>query len=348
MGVETQVDKIGEGLMHHLDDEVRLHALEATLLVFNSVFWALVLWGVFREPGYGLLWLLGPLLSTVGGLAEKTRVERASAIALNLLMFGFYQFVFASLMPYYILLILAMPLALYISSWRHSGNSAGAVMVAGLMNFEKGSFQVGLDNFCFLAVLAMVVAPTYLLLDYLLIGKNQWSGAPSTPRLSLDAVLRRAAAFMLAWSLDNALEWEFSYWIPLTVALSYSGGNTGSSAQRIARLRMLWAPFGFYLAAAFLSTLSYVDYQFNYLSLLIAFIAFYYCFRADDYIGFFLLFTVMISGLNNLSFGASGAYGSGWNLIGQSTISVAMGGLIVMFCEWGTARKSPALPQKNS
>ena len=90
MGV-GELKNLRDGLMHHFADEVRLHAFEATMLVFNSVFWSILAVVVFRDPRHGLIWLLGPLLCTVGALSERTRVERARAIAVNLLQFGFIQ-----------------------------------------------------------------------------------------------------------------------------------------------------------------------------------------------------------------------------------------------------------------
>ena len=65
-----------------------------------------------------------------------------------------------------------------------------------------------------------------------------------------------------------------------------------------------------------------------------AFVAFYYCFRADDYIGFYLLFMVMISGANNLSMGEFADYGNGWNMIVQSTFAVAIGAGLVELAEF--------------
>ena len=62
------------------------------------------------------------------------------------------------------------PFAVWIASKRRRGNNAGAVMVASIMNLEKGSFLIGLDTFCMLVALITVIVPTYLLLDRMLCG----------------------------------------------------------------------------------------------------------------------------------------------------------------------------------
>ena len=333
MGV-GELKNLRDGLMHHFADEVRLHAFEATMLVFNSVFWSILAVVVFRDPRHGLIWLLGPLLCTVGALSERTRVERARAIAVNLLQFGFFQFLYSALEPYWLAVALVTPFAVWIASKRRRGNNAGAVMVASIMNFEKGSFLIGLDTFCMLVALITVIVPTYLLLDRMLFGSREWPGSPSTPRMPGDAVIRRICAFMFALFLFDMLDWKFGYWIPLTVGLCYSGGGSGKTVRHVAMLRLIWAPLGFTLAVAWLGTVGYIDYQFNYLAVIWAFVAFYYCFRADDYIGFYLLFMVMISGANNLSMGEFADYGNGWNMIVQSTFAVAIGAGLVELAEF--------------
>lgn len=333
MGV-GEFRNLRDGLMHHFADEVRLHAFEATMLVFNSVFWAILAVVVFRDPHHGLIWLLGPLLCTVGALSGHTRMERAEAIAVNLLQFGFFQFLYSALEPYRLAVALVTPFAVWIASKRRRGNNAGAVMVASIMNFGKGSFLTGLDTFCMLICLISVIAPTYLLLDRMLFGSREWPGSPSTPRMSGDAVIRRICAFVPALFLADMLDWKFGYWIPMTVGLCYSGGGTGRTVRHVAMLRLVWAPLGFTLAVAWLGTVGYIDYQFNYLSVIWAFAAFYYCFRADDYIGFYLLFMVMISGANNLSMGEYSDYGNGWNMIVQSVLAVAVGAGLVELAEF--------------
>ena len=173
-----------------------------------------------------------------------------------------------------------------------------------------------------------------LLLDRMLFGSREWPGSPSTPRMPGDAVIRRICAFMFALFLFDMLDWKFGYWIPLTVGLCYSGGGSGKAVRHVAMLRLVWAPLGFTLAVAWLGTVGYIDYQFNYLAVIWAFVAFYYCFRADDYIGFYLLFMVMISGANNLSMGEFADYGNGWNMIVQSTFAVAIGAGLVELAEF--------------
>lgn len=312
-------------------------------MVFATVIWAVAGFGVLRLPTGGLIWLIGPMMSTVASLAAPTRLRRMTALVFNLMMFGVFQLVFAALEPNYLVKIAIMPLLVYLSSFRNTGNNSGALMVASIFEFGQGNFELGVDNLVICAYLAAVAAPSCYVLDWAFFGKYVWPGAPPAPRLTLDAVVRRSVAFMTAVAAYNALQWQFAYWIPLTVGLSYSSGLTGRAAQKLAMTRAVLAPIGFSIAVIWMSTLDYGDYQFNYLGMVFIVFGVYYNFRAGDYVGYYLMFTVMLSGFSNLAHGTGGGYGNGWQLISQSCFFVAVGALIVVLAE---ERLEP-IPEKN-
>jgi len=321
--------------------------LESAVLVFHTVAICIFAVIVLRFPASGLFWALGPLMCTRSAMTEPDASARARALAINLLEFGILQFLFSCAIPQTGLLILMLIPALLLVSMRRNGSCAGSVLLASLMNFQKGDFESAMNALLLMSGLAMSLPWGYLLAERLLRIDPDGALLPTPSPLTAERVLRRTFAFVFAAILEQFCTWEFRYWILYTVGMVYANGTTAEAARGVALIRLMAAPFAFLLSVVWLATIGYSDDRLNYLSVAWSFAAFYYSFGHRDYLGYYLLFSVMLSGVKDLVYGSSSQYGNGWALIFKSSAGVMLGAGLVLLCEHDFIGKKAVLsPQK--
>ena len=313
---------------------IRRIALLRSLGMLNSALWALAGWVVFRLPDAGLISVIGPTLATCGATTEPTRRLRRNAILLNILSVAVIQFIRANLSQQSFLVLPAIFLiALAVHRLNRSAMSASAIMVAGLLDINYTPYQVTADIFLTLALVAVLASWSYWLLDLLILKDRDTIGFNRPERLSWESAFRRAMAFSIAYYLVQVTGWHESFWILLTVGLTYLNGDIGRKVRHTALLRYLWAPVGLWFAVIVLSVFAYQDYHFSYLAPLIGWAAFYSLYRTGEYVLFYLLFMIMLSLAINLNSGGAPHFGNTYNYLFQSTLTITFGAAIVILLE---------------
>ncbi|WP_176014702.1 hypothetical protein [Victivallis sp. Marseille-Q1083] len=313
---------------------IRRIALLRSLGMLNSALWALAGWVVFRLPDAGLISVIGPTLATCGATTEPTRRLRRNAILLNILSVAVIQFIRANLSQQSFLVLPAIFLiALAVHRLNRSAMSASAIMVAGLLDINYTPYQVTADIFLTLALVAVLASWSYWLLDLLILKDRDTIGFNRPERLSWESAFRRAMAFSIAYYLVQVTGWHESFWILLTVGLTYLNGDIGRKVRHTALLRYLWAPVGLWFAVIVLSVFAYQDYHFSYLAPLIGWAAFYSLYRTGEYVLFYLLFMIMLSLAINLNSGGAPHFGNTYNYLFQSTLTITIGAAIVILLE---------------
>ena len=310
------------------------NALHATLLVANSAFWSALMIVAVRAPHTGLIWLMGPILCTIASFGETTCGKRALAAAADFITFGMLQFLFTALSPMVLPAVLFCPAAIRIAAFRRSGNRAGAVFCASMMNITENDLAEAGELLVTVAVLAAIVPLTSLMLEKFLLRRTTGSRlVPAAPPLDGTAILRRSAAGTAALALMYALNWHFGHWIPLTVALLYLKSGDETTMLRFAELRSLAATPGFALGLLSLATAAYIDYRLDYFAALWLVLAFHYSFRRREYFGFSIMYMVVCCMLNDLLLERSPLFANGWELFFQSVLGTLIGCAIVAAAE---------------
>ena len=331
-----------------VDRSPEINALAAVLMIGNSALWSFLAVVVIRMPYSGLIWLMGPVLCTIGALGEPDRGRRTEALFCNLVTMGLLQFGFAALRNIPPLIVAAVPLAVLVTGCRDTGNNAGATICASLLDIANGNVSVAAETLFLTFVLAVALPLSNRVLERLFFGRDEWSGLGSKPPLRLDALIRRMAAFAAAFALMYALEWQYGHWIPLTVALSYSGGDTAAGLRGNFKSRLRGAAFGLAASLLWLGTACYVDYRFSYFAAVILPLAFYYSIRTGDHTGFCIMYMMICGTLNDLIRGSSPLYGNGWQLFFQATAGIAIGAGIVELVKIGAASENPDQTSRKS
>lgn len=328
------------------NDPVR-GAFAAMLMTGNCALWSFMAVVAARMPHRGLIWLMGPVLCTVGALGETDRNNRMCALFTNLTLMGLLQFGFAALRNIPPLLVIAVPAAVLFTGRRGSGSNAGCTICASLLDIGNRDANAAGEMLFLSLLLAVLIPLSNRLLDFLLFGKDEWQGTGQKPPLQPDALLRRMTAFAAALAIMLAFDWQYGHWIPLIVALSYSGGDTAAKLCGNWWDRFRGALVGLCVSLLWLGTACYIDYRFSYLSVAILLLAFYYSSRTGDRTGFCIMYMMICGILDDLIRGASPLYGNGWQLFLQATVGIAIGAGIVALVE-AEASVSPRHTSRKS
>lgn len=312
------------------------NALAGALLIGNSALWSFLAVVVVRMPYSGVIWLMGPVLCTLGALGEPDRALRARSLFCNLVIMGMLQFVFAALRDFPSLLTTAVMLAILLTGGR-DGNNAGVTICASLLDIAERNVGTAAEILLLTLGLAVVIPLTGWCMDSLLFGGREWGGLGTKPPLTTDALIRRMAAFAAGFAMMYAFGWQYGHWIPLTVALSYSGGDTAFGLRNNLKDRFCGSALGLAASLLWLGTVCYADYRFSYLAAGLLPAAFYYSIRTGDHLGFCIMYMMICGTLDDLIRGASPLYGNGWQFFFQSAVGIAVGAIIVEAIESGAA-----------
>lgn len=306
-------------------------AFGATFLILNSVLCAIFCAVILRVPHYGLVWALSPMLCTAGALTNPTRQERTMALLINLSQVAFFQWILSALTPHVFARVLAVSIIFPLILMRRNSANSGVVITGIISCWNHDVFLQGLDNMISMFLILCLAVPTFLMWDGILF--SNWRGIPGKSQMDWKSGMRRVIAFACAMMIFDSVQWDFGSWLPLTLALAYSSGETGKNAMIIGLKRLALAPLGFLLSVFYLSTSAYLGVYFSYATVLWGVIGFFFSYLCKCFTFFYLPFIVMVSCADNLIDAESSTYGNGWDFFIQSSVAVAVGAALVILFE---------------